>query len=45
VALRLRQGCAQGIGEPGPLMLQDHEPNGPKRVMRFRNIWYRPFGE
>ena len=45
VALRLRQTCAQGIGEPGPLMLQDHEPNGPKTVMRFRNIWYRPLDE
>lgn len=42
VSLRVRQTCAQGVGEAGPLMLQDHEPNGPKTVMRFRNIWYRP---
>lgn len=41
VAPRLRQTCAQGIGERGPLMLQDHEPNGPRTVMRFRNIWFR----
>ena len=26
----------------GPLMLQDHIPNGgPMTVMRFRNIWFR----
>jgi len=26
----------------GPIMLQDHEANGPMMVMRFRNIWFRP---
>ncbi len=45
VPLRLRLTCAQGAGEAGPLMLQDHEPNGPKTVMRFRNIWYRPLDD
>ena len=45
VALRPRLSCSQGLAEPGPLMLQDHEPNGPKTVMRFRNIWFRPLDE
>ena len=36
--------CQPGMTEMGgPLMLQDHEPNGgPMTVMRFRNIWFRP---
>lgn len=36
--------CAPGMTEmSGPLMLQDHIPNGgPMTVMRFRNIWFRP---
>ena len=35
--------CAPGMTElGGPLMLQDHIPNGgPMTVMRFRNIWFR----
>ncbi|MBZ5585443.1 MAG: DUF1080 domain-containing protein [Acidobacteriia bacterium] len=41
VSLRPRQTCEQGVGEPGPLMLQDHEPNGPPTTMKFRNIWFR----
>lgn len=41
------RGCIEGkIGEPGPLMLQDHNYKGaPLTVMRFRNIWYRPLPE
>jgi hypothetical protein len=42
VANRPRVPCAQGAGDPGPLMLQDHEPNGPPTTMKFRNIWFRP---
>lgn len=35
--------CTPGMTEmSGPLMLQDHEVNGPMTVMRFRNIWFRP---
>jgi hypothetical protein len=35
-------GCP-AAGEPGPLMLQDHDYKGaPMTEMRFRNIWYRP---
>ena len=31
------------FGDPGPLMLQDHNFDGaPVTVMKFRNIWYRP---
>jgi hypothetical protein len=35
--------CQPGMTETsGPLMLQDHIPNGgPMTVMRFRNIWFR----
>jgi len=35
--------CEPGMTElSGPLMLQDHIPNGgPMTVMRFRNIWFR----
>ncbi len=38
------RGCAADhIGEPGPLMLQDHNYKGaPVTLMRFRNIWFRP---
>jgi hypothetical protein len=38
--------CAHDhIGDPGPLMLQDHNgPGAPVTRMRFRNIWYRPIG-
>jgi len=41
------RGCLEGkIGEPGPLMLQDHNyPGAPFTVMKFRNIWYRPLEE
>lgn len=38
------RACAERrIGEPGPLMLQDHSgfPNAPQTVMKFRNIWLR----
>jgi hypothetical protein len=35
--------CQPGQTEmSGPIMLQDHEVNGPMTVMRFRNIWFRP---
>ena len=36
--------CQPGMTEmSGPLMLQDHQPNGgPMTVLRFRNIWFRP---
>jgi len=36
--------CEPGMTElSGPLMLQDHIPDGgPMTVMRFRNIWFRP---
>jgi hypothetical protein len=36
--------CEPGMTElGGPLMLQDHIPNGgPMTIMRFRNIWFRP---
>lgn len=42
-----QKGCAAGIGEPGPLMLQDHSgfPKAPHTVMRFRNIWLRHLEE
>jgi hypothetical protein len=35
--------CQPGMTEMGgPIMLQDHIPNGgPKTIMRFRNIWFR----
>jgi hypothetical protein len=35
--------CEPGMTElGGPLMLQDHIPNGgPMTIMRFRNIWFR----
>ena len=39
------KGCqADTIGQPGPLMLQDHSrfKGAPVTSMRFRNIWYRP---
>ncbi len=41
------RGCIEGkIGEPGPLVLQDHNyPGAPHTVMRFRNIWFRPLEE
>ena len=39
-------GCAAGIGEPGPLALQDHGgARGPKTEVRFRNIWVRPLAD
>lgn len=45
VSLRHRRGdcIKRDIGEPGPLMLQDHSgfPNAPRTEMRFRNIWLR----
>lgn len=45
VALKHRgNACGKrNIGEPGPLMLQDHSgfPNAPHTEMRFRNIWLR----
>jgi len=41
---QIGRGCVDDkIGEPGPLMLQDHNyPGAPHTVMRFRNIWDRP---
>ena len=41
------RGCqADKIGEPGPIMLQDHNyPGAPFTTMKFRNIWYRPLDE
>ena len=39
----LGRGCAGGAGDPGPLMLQDHNYKGaPMTFMKFRNIWFRP---
>lgn len=40
-------GCtADRLGEPGPLLLQDHNYKGaPTTLMRFRNIWFRPLPE
>ena len=39
-------GCAAGIGEPGPLALQDHGGSrGPKTEVKFRNIWVRPLAD
>jgi hypothetical protein len=45
VTMRPRLTCAQGLADPGPLMLQDHEPNGPKTLMKFRNVWFRPLDQ
>lgn len=44
VAPRVRNDqCQQGMTEvSGPILLQDHEANGPMTVMKFRNIWFRP---
>jgi 3-keto-disaccharide hydrolase len=41
------RGCVvDKIGEPGPIMLQDHNyPGAPRTTMRFRNIWLRPLEE
>ncbi|MGD0247924.1 MAG: MBL fold metallo-hydrolase [Candidatus Limnocylindrales bacterium] len=34
------------ISDPGPLVLQDHQPRDPPMtVMRFRNIWLRNLGQ
>ncbi len=42
VPIQTRLGCIDKIANPGPLVLQDHEPrNPPMTVMRFRNIWLR----
>jgi hypothetical protein len=42
VPIQDRRSCKDGIGNPGPLVLQDHQPrNPPMTVMRFRNIWLR----
>jgi hypothetical protein len=42
VKTETRKGCKDKIAEPGPLVLQDHQPkNPPMTVMRFRNIWLR----
>jgi hypothetical protein len=42
VTIQTRRGCQDKIGEPGPLVLQDHQPKDPPMtVMRFRNIWLR----
>ena len=42
VPVESRRGCEDGIGNPGPLVLQDHQPrNPPMTVMRFRNVWLR----
>ena len=39
-------GCAAGVGEPGPLVLQDHiGPGGPITDVNFRNIWVRPLAD
>jgi hypothetical protein len=36
------RGCEAGVGEPGPIMLQDHDYRGaPVTLMKFRNIWFR----
>lgn len=38
------RGCGPDrLGDPGPLLLQDHNyEHAPQTVMRFRNIWFRP---
>jgi len=42
VMLQPRRTCQEGVGDPGPLVLQEHQPrNPPMTVMRFRNIWLR----
>jgi hypothetical protein len=33
------------IGEPGPLLLQDHHNQGGGPNVRFRNIWIKPLNE
>ena len=39
-------GCAAGVGEPGPLALQDHSGRtGPSTEVKFRNIWVRPLAD
>jgi hypothetical protein len=39
-------GCAAGVGEPGPLALQDHSGHtGPSTEVKFRNIWVRPLAD
>lgn len=46
VTIQSRKGCKDKIGEPGPVVLQDHQPrNPPMTVMRFRNIWLRNLDE
>jgi hypothetical protein len=42
VTIQTRRGCQDKISDPGPLVLQDHQPRDPPMtVMRFRNIWLR----
>jgi hypothetical protein len=42
VATQTRKTCKDKIADPGPVVLQDHQPkNPPMTVMRFRNIWLR----
>jgi hypothetical protein len=42
VTVQDRRTCKDGIGDAGPLVLQDHQPkNPPMTIMRFRNIWLR----
>jgi len=46
--LDTRKGCAEGrIGEPGPLMFQDHSgfKDAPDTTMKFRNVWFRRLEE
>ncbi len=42
VPIETRRTCKDRIGEPGPVVLQDHQPkNPPMTAMRFRNVWMR----
>ena len=46
VTIQTRRGCKDKISDPGPLVLQDHQPKDPPMtVMRFRNIWLRNLDE
>jgi hypothetical protein len=46
MTIQTKRGCKDKIGDPGSVVLQDHQPkNPPMTVMRFRNIWLRNLGE
>jgi hypothetical protein len=42
VPTQTKRTCKDKIADPGPLVLQDHQPkNPPMTNMRFRNVWLR----